>query len=68
MAMTVRYYAIRLINSFCNDWLTKYVNPQLMTLLDLLFIRDNALEFSSSSFLSDEDIQFIGLISELCSG
>ena len=26
-----RCYVIRLINSFCNEWLSKYVNPQLMT-------------------------------------
>ena len=37
----------------------KKVNAQLMTLLERLFIRDNAVEFSSLSFLSDEDIQFI---------
>lgn len=61
-----RCSVIRSINSFCNDWLSKTVNPQFMTLLELLFIRDNALEFSSPSFLSDADIQFV--IRELCSG
>jgi hypothetical protein len=54
-----RYSVLRSFNSFCNDRFSETVNPQFMTLMELLFIRDHAFEFSSPDFLSDADIQFI---------